>query len=262
MKLFSKNILKIRSLQSQLSKYKTSVEGLRTGSQEDKQKIKLLKEECDKYAIQIEDIEPMTLVTKDGNQFNDAVVRCVIQLIGEEGTPACRCSQVIKCVSECLFNFTLDDRHLSSNRLNMRFADRGNVLSKMHLAETILEADGFVLHTDGTSRSDRCYVGKQATISTGQVMSFGYIMVVTEDTETLLDLATRLLMELSDVYTADDGDQQLTYKNFLRKMISLMSDRASVMKSFNTAMNRNRNELGLGDDEQLQYLYTAMPTSF
>jgi aubergine-like protein len=138
----------------------------------------------------------------------------------------------------------------------MRFADRGNVLRKMHLAETILEADGFDLHTDGTSRSDRCYVGNQATISTGLVMSFGYSMVVTEDTETLLDLATRLLMELSDVYTADDGDQQLIYKNLLRKMISLMSDRASVMKSFNTAMNRNRNEtLGLGDDEQLQYLY-------
>jgi SMC interacting uncharacterized protein involved in chromosome segregation len=74
MKLFKKHIEedcanKIKSLQSQLSKYKTLVEGLRAGSQEDKQKIKLLKEECDKYAIQIEDIEPRTLETKDGNQF-------------------------------------------------------------------------------------------------------------------------------------------------------------------------------------------------
>ena len=253
---------KIKNLQSQISKSKTVIEEMRKTKEENKEQIMKLKEECNHYVLHLEDLEScnlQTLTTKSGGRFTDDIVKCVIQLIGEVGIAACRCSKTIQCVSQCLFHVALEEKDLPSDRSNMRFADRGNVLSEMHLAETILDSNGFDLHTDGTSRDHRTYVGNQATMSTGRVMSFGYSMVATEDTETLLDVATRLLMELSDIYTADDGDPDEKYKELLRKLIGLMSDRASVMKSFNNAMNEKRCEiLGLGqDDVQLQYLYCS-----
>ena len=45
------------------------------------------------------------------------------------------------------------------------------------------------------------YIGNQATLFSGCVMSFGYSVVITEDTVTLLDVATPILTELCDVYT-------------------------------------------------------------
>ena len=80
-------------------------------------------------------------------------------------------------------------------------------------------------------------------------------MVMTEDTQTLLDAAIAVLQELADVYAADTVDED--FKPILYKLNGLMSDRASVNKSFNKAMNKKRCDV-LGDEPlQLEFVYCS-----
>ncbi|KAK6173018.1 hypothetical protein SNE40_016558 [Patella caerulea] len=216
-----------------------------------KEKVTKIEQECDKLARELEDQhEKFGPILKNGNRYSDAVVTCIKQLIGKIGISLSRCSPAIQCVGKCLFDWNIDLADLPSDRSVMRFADRGNVPAECHLTDTMFRSDGFDLHTDGTSRDHRKYVGNQATLSSGEVLSMGYTLV---DTETLLDVATNLLRELADVYDVENAEE--TFQSVLHKLMDLMSDRASVLKSFNSAMEVNRREL-LGDDAvQMQFLY-------
>ena len=89
-----------------------------------------------------------------------------------------------------------------------------------------------LITTDATTCDHRKYVGTQVTLSSGNVLSIGYSMVMTEDTQTLLDAAIAVLQELADVYAADTGDEH--FKRTLYKHNGLMSDRASVSTSRST----------------------------
>ena len=236
-----------KNLQTMLSESRQTVARLN-------EKIQRIEQECEKLAHELEDNNEK-LVLKDGNKYSDSVVTCIMQLIGEIGISSSRCSPAIQCVAKTLFDCAIEQADLPSDRSVMRFADRGNVLAECHLTDTILKSDGFDLHTDGTSRDHRKYVGNQATMSSGEVLSMGYTLVATEDTETLLDVATSLLRELADVYDEENADE--TFQSILHKLVGLMSDRASVMKSFNNAMETKRKEL-LGDDAvQMQFLYCS-----
>ena len=106
------------------------------------------------------------------------------------------------------------------------------------------------LSFDGCKR-----VGNQATLANGDVMSMGYSTVVTEVTETLVDVAVSLLKELGDVFAENDDEKNRNFHAMLENMVSLMSDRASVMKPVNRALQEKRQQI-LGDTStQLQFLY-------
>jgi hypothetical protein len=80
-------------------------------------------------------------------------------------------------------------------------------------------------------------------------MSFGYNMVVTENTQTLLYVATNILHELADIYSEskDAMKKDDIFRDILKKLVALMSDHVSVMKSFNKAFDSKRTEV-LGND--------------
>ena len=112
------------------------------------------------------------------------------------------------------------------------------------------------MHSDGTSRDHKKYIGCQATLSTGRTLSMGYTTVCTENTDTLLDVAIAVLRELADVYEGGDSIDQ-NFKELLRKLSGMMSDRASVNKSFNKAIEKKRQEILEDDSLQLQFLYCS-----
>lgn len=94
-----------------------------------------------------------------------------------------RCGDVIKSVLTHLCGAIFPDGDLPSQRSALRFVDRAHVITKAHVAETLIEADYWDLHSDGTSRSGKKYVGHQVTTASGS-MSVGFTPVASEDTIT------------------------------------------------------------------------------
>ena len=116
----------------------------------------------------------------------------------------------------------------------------------------LLETSYSDLHSDGTSRDHRKYVGHQVTTDSGKSLSCGFIPVCQENTATLVDIAYGLLQELADVYDTEKVDE--VFKGMLKNLSGLMSDRASVMKSFDKAFSEKRKDL-LETEEDMEFLH-------
>ena len=92
----------------------------------------------------------------------------------------------------------------------------------------MLAVENFTLHTDGTSRNAKI------RLESGETLSLGSTTVATEDSSTLLDVTVQLLREIKDIYGADksEEDRDKNFQSLLSKLMSVMTDRAAVMKSF------------------------------
>ena len=86
--------------------------------------------------------------------------------------------------------------------------------------------------------------------------SFGKTLAraLTEDTQTLLSIACNIFQGLADIY---ENDADHHYKTMLANMVGLMSDRASVMKSFDRQFDDQRKQL-LNTEESLQFLQAKL----
>ena len=73
-----------------------------------------------------------------------------------------------------------------------------------------------------------------------------------QNTTTLLDVTMTLLEELSDIYSEEEAQEN--FCRMLQQLSGVMSDRASVMKSFNKALDEERKML-LQSEEGLQFLH-------
>ena len=138
-----------------------------------------------------------------------------------------------------ILNVTIPDSDLPSMRSAERFVDRGHIIGKIHVAETLLHSENWDLHTDGTSRCGKKYVGQQMTVA-GKTLSTGFTSVGRENTTTLVDVTVKLLQELSDLYP--ENQAQETFTDLLKGMSAVMSDRASVMKSFGRSLQSGKTE--------------------
>ena len=76
----------------------------------------------------------------------------------------------------------------------------------------------------------------------------------TEDTQTLLAIACNLFQGLADIY---ENDAEQHYKTMLAKRVGLMSDRASVMKSFDRQFDDQIGKV-LNTEESLQFLQAKL----
>ena len=114
--------------------------------------------------------------------------------------------------------------------LNM--SSEGHYLSKKQTAESIVENAHFTFATDGTSREKRHFIERHIVLSNGKVMSLGFIEVVSDNADTLLEKTVELFKELSEVYSEDVEEREKVFKEILCKMKCVMSDRAAVMKLF------------------------------
>lgn len=184
-------------------------------------------------------------------RFKQEAILCVIQMIGENEVPAARCGEVIQTVVKHLINVHVPDTDLPSLRSAIRFADRGHVISKLHVTETLLEADHYDLHSDGTSKCGKKYLSQQMTTLTVS-MCTGFTPVCTEDTATLLDTTLDLLRELSDLYSTDEAEE--IFQKLLKNLSALMTDRAAVNKSFGRALAAEKQHI-LQTEDEIQLLY-------
>ena len=199
-------------------------------------------------------VETLQLKDPTTGHFSRDTVKCITELIGEHEVSASRCSDVIACVSKHLLKKEIPADQLPSLRTVLRYADKGHVLSKIQVSESLLNADHYDLHTDGTTKCGKKVIGQQMTTSTGQSVVCGYSLVATEDTGTLLDVTTNLLHELTDVSDQTGSAADDMFKKLLGKLSATMSDRAAVNKSFNNQLNALK-KATLGTPENNEFLH-------
>ncbi|GFS25408.1 hypothetical protein ElyMa_001686900 [Elysia marginata] len=152
------------------------------------------------------------------------------------GIAASKCSEVIQIVSKNMFGRTLDLPHRTTADL---IVEEARALAKLHVAECLKESSNATLHSDGTSRQKKKFVGQQLTLDDGRLLSVGFKEVATEDAQTLLETTADMLEELSELYNEEKDN---LFLQFISKITSTMSDRAqSVMKSFSQKFGEMRN---------------------
>lgn len=77
--------------------------------------------------------------------------------------------------------------------------------------------------------------------------------VCREDTKTLVDIAYNLLHELADVHHDDEVGDVL--RSMLKHITRWMSDRASVMRSFNKAFSEQRRDTLAAADNDMEFVH-------
>ena len=217
-------------------------------------KFRCLKQDMEESSIRDASDESPRLQTKvDGsNKFTPDVIRCVMELIGEAEVPGTRCGRVMKIVVRHLFSQDMPLTEFPSERTALRMSDCAHALAKNQVGEALVHSKGYDLHSDGTDRDHNKVVGHQVTTKEQGTLSIGFVGVQTENTDTLLDVAVNLLKELAYVY--DEDETEKSFKAMLTNMTGLMSDRASVMKSFGRKLNETRQK-ELGQTDNLEFLH-------
>lgn len=178
-----------------------------------------------------------------------------MELVGEHEIAAGRCGQVIETICRTIFQSRrVPENDLPSECSAIRFVDMGQVLGKLQVASALQNSEHFDLHTDATSKVGKQFVGQQVTTDDGKTLSCGYTVVATENADCLVGLATDLLEEVAAIHEDDEGKQHELFIEFLQKLTGMMSDRAAVMKCFNSHFNSLRKDL-LQTNEDLNFLY-------
>ena len=151
----------------------------------------------------------------------------------------------------------LSDADLPCVQTVLNMADEGHfILSKLQIAEIVLESKDVTLHTDGTTRDHNKTVGQQISLPSGATLSLGFAGVDTENSSTLLERTIDLLDELSEIYSlhSEDEEKETIFKGVLEKITSVMSDGASVMKSYNEKLLQHK-KTQVGEDVGVRFLY-------
>ena len=125
------------------------------------QKLEQLELECrqkDAEILYLEsavdtDINRKPVLRKD-TAYSDELRICVMQLAAlEVGTE--KIAQVIKIVSECLFEIEFEEKELPSSSTVQNIIDEGHVLSKKYIAAKLDECTNWGIHKDGTARKKK-----------------------------------------------------------------------------------------------------------
>jgi hypothetical protein len=122
-------------------------------------------------------------IKDDHGHYTDNMKRCVIQLMGESDVAAGKVGQVIRTVTTQLMGKPVEIKDLPSKTTALRYADMGLALTKLQIVEE-LTSQPFDLHTDGTTRDHRKFVGYQATLGDQRQLSMGFVPVDREDSDT------------------------------------------------------------------------------
>ena len=189
-----------------------------------------------------------TLKDSSHKEFSTEVKKTTIALIALQ-ISAENCPLVIQTVGKYLFNVDISKEDLPSDRTVRRYADQGHVLAKVQVAEAV-SAGNFDIHTDGTSRDKKKWIGYQIKTAE-ESLCCGFTTVATENASTLVETTLMLLQELSEVYS--EGDRQEHFKQILRNLAGVMTDRAAVMKKFKKDLNEAV-QTTLETEESIEFL--------
>ena len=200
----------------------------------DCQKLREEKGKVDHEALEaiIAGKSPDPIITREAkcNRLSDSM-RITMMGLQEAGVAASKCPAVVGIVSQHLFGQDLD---LPSASTALNMGDEAHVLATLQAAQVIMESENATLHTDGTSRQKRQYIGQQVTLADGSLINLGFSEVATEDSDILLSTTLNLFEELSDLYCQiTEQERGDIFKRLLEAVTSLMSDRAAVMQCYN-----------------------------
>jgi hypothetical protein len=242
----------IKQIQSRESNYKQRAEQYATEKRETKKQLDELKATSDYLHLEnVQMTKPEISTRSKGTTFTDNIRKCIMAHQGEAGVSAKQCSPVIQIVAKHVFDVVISSDDLPTERTAINMADEGHWLSKYQVGES-LQKETWDLHSDGTTRDHRKIMGHQVTLKSGNSLSLGFRQVATEDSATLLDIAIETLQELGSIV---DGDaEEEVSQEILKNLCSVMSDRASVNKKFNSDLNSYR-QRKLKTDDDVQFLY-------
>ena len=201
-----------------------------------------MKHQAVREIVQIVETEVPDL--KVDGKFVDNVVICVAQLMGEYDIAAHYCASIIECVAKHIFHCSIPPSQLPSKSSCLRFINIGHVIAKLHIREET-STNKFDLHTDGTSRSKLKYVGQQVTLCDKTTLSLGFILVAREDAKCLMQITLDIFEELDGLDIENRGSQ---LKDILRNLVSMMSDRAAVMKAFHAETEKKIQQVLQSED--------------
>ena len=133
--------------------------------------------------------------------------------------------------------------------------DEVYVVAQVQVMEGILNSNDATLHSDGTRRDHKKIVSHQLSLSNGKTFYLGYAPVASENANTLLDLSLSLLHQLSVTYSNFAFvDTQELMKTVLSTITSLMTDRASAMKSYGRLFEEHVKK-EVGEDLVIHFLH-------
>ncbi|RUS74049.1 hypothetical protein EGW08_018198 [Elysia chlorotica] len=234
-----------RNLEKLNSKQRKNIQRLKTSLDEKDEQISTLLKDIDETRGNVE------TRTATRRSFSDEL-RMTVMALQASGVASSKIPTVIDIVSKTLFEQTLDIPHRTTAN---RIIEESNAMAKLHISECLRDNTNVTLHTDGTSRQKKKYVGQQLTLDDGRVISLGFRVVATEDAETLIDSTVEFLEELTDIYDdITDAERDRLFLEYLQAINSTMSDRASVMKSFCQKFGDLRS-LVLGEDVRTNFLF-------
>ena len=200
---------------------------------------------------QCENMQEVPETRTESGYYKDFVIKCIYQLIGECEVPAGRCRQVIQTVSNYIFSVAFPDDALPAKSSNLRFADQSHGLAKLQIADELGKQE-FDLHCDGTSRSNKKFVGMQVTLKNKRTLCMGFDPVAHETAQTLLDLAINKLTEFAVLNSPQDSAKEL--ERMLGNVVGFMSDRANTMKCVGRLLNEHITT-ALQKEIQIQFLH-------
>ena len=238
----------------QASKLKATVTKQERENAELKQQVQDLIHEL--HLVDAEGSVPRPQLRASKNRFSDRVRQTVITLQGDGNVPATKCNFVIRTVADQLFGIHFEEKDLPCTSSSLNIADEGHVLSKFQATEKMLATQNCTIHTDGTSRGGKKFLGFQVSLDTGETLSLGYQSVATEDSATLLDVTITLLEEIHQLYSLDMSPQEQDeiFRELLSKITSTMTDRAAVMKAFDKKLE-DYLKTTLGQDAKVHFLH-------
>ena len=103
--------------------------------------------------------KPAKKVVKNSDDVKKTTIAPTAAQVSTENCPC-----IIKTVAKYLFDVDIPLSSLPSERTVRRYADQGHVLAKIQDAEAVV-SNTFDIHSDGTTRNKRKYIGYQVTTS-------------------------------------------------------------------------------------------------
>ena len=95
------------------------------------------------------------LTTKDGQPYTEEVQKTVMELVGEKEVSSKNCWGVIQAVAHWMFGKNIPTCDLPFPNTAVNWMDKAQVLSKFQVAESIMDASAWNLHSNGTSRDHK-----------------------------------------------------------------------------------------------------------
>ena len=203
-----------------------------------------------------EDTDISIIHPGSSHRYSDNIRKTYYALQGEANVSASNCSKVVSTFARELFNFDITENDLPCKSTSTTFAMEAHVIVQHQVIDEIKKSDYFMFGSDATSRQKSHHLEQHIKLSNGKNLSLGFCHIASDDSDTLLEKCIDVFNTMCSTYCNDSlEDQSFLFKDVIRKMKCLMSDRASVMKCFDAKVAKFKYDLLEGEDCSTHFLF-------